>query len=151
MRKLFMTVAMLFVAFMAVANTNVTVEAKAKEMVAKLQKATSEAEAMAIVAPYESYYNSLSAADKAKFDAILNQLLNAPTAEAKAQKSEATSVEKKATEIANKLVAAIKAGDMAAVEKISAEGDAYIATLSEADKAKFDEVVGKIAIAAGLN
>ena len=51
----------------------VTPEAKAAEMVAKLQKASSESEAEAIAAPYESYYNSLSAADKAKFDNVLKQ------------------------------------------------------------------------------
>ena len=51
----------------------VTPEAKAAEMVAKLQNASSEAEAASIAAPYESYYKSLSDADKAKFDKVLEQ------------------------------------------------------------------------------
>ncbi len=51
----------------------VTPEAKAAEMLAKLQNATSEAEAEAIAAPYQSYYESLSDADKAKFDKVLEQ------------------------------------------------------------------------------
>ena len=61
-----------------------------------------------------------------------------------------STVAAKATELANKLVAAMKSGDAVLVEKITAEGDAYLETLSEADQAVFEEAVAKVAVAAGL-
>ena len=148
------------------------VVAKAQEVAAKLKTATSEAEAMSITAPYMNYYDSLSEADQQKFDNAVEAALNGAEAEAApveavepvAATSGATvtepvvtepvatnsAVAAKATEIANKMVAAMKSGDEALVEKIAAEGDAYLETLSEADQAVFEEAVAKVAVAAGL-
>ena len=143
------------------------VVAKAQEMAAKLKTATSETEARSIAAPYMNYYDSLSEADQQKFDNAVEAALNGAEAEAApveavepvAATSGATvtepvatnsAVAAKATEIANKMVAAMKSGDEALVEKIAAEGDAYLETLSEADQAVFQEAVAKVAVAAGL-
>ena len=148
------------------------VVAKAQEVAAKLKTATSEAEAMSITAPYMNYYDSLSEADQQKFDNAVEAALNGAEAEAApveavepvAATSGATvtepvvtepvatnsAVAAQATEIANKMVAAMKSGDEALVEKIAAEGDAYLETLSEADQAVFEEAVAKVAVAAGL-
>ena len=56
----------------------------------------------------------------------------------------------KSTELTNRIIAAIEAGNMELVEKISAEGDAYIATLSDAQAALFEETSNNIAKAAGM-
>ena len=141
------------------------VVAKAQEMVAKMKDATSESEAMAVVAPYESYYNSLSKADQAKFDEAVDAALKAAEAAAAtevAATSGATAVEEpvkaevspaikaKATELANKMVAAIKSGDMEKAEKLSEEADAWFEKLSEAEQMQASQIAASIMSSAGL-
>ena len=170
------------------------VVAKAQEMAAKMKNVTSEAEAMAVAAPYLKYYDSLSEADQEKFDKAVEAALKvaeapeAEVAEPVAATSGATTVAEpvqaievaepvaepvqavevaepvaepveaevspavkaKATEYANKMVAAIKAGDMEKAEKIDAEANAWFEKLSEVEQMQAGEIVAKIASAAGL-
>ena len=141
------------------------VVAKAQEMAAKMKNVTSDAEARAVAAPYHSYYDSLSEANQEKFDKAYEAALEAPEAEV-AEPVAATSgattvaepveaevspaVKAKATEYANKMVAAIKAGDMEKAEKIDAEANAWFEKLSEVEQMQAGEIVAKIASEAGL-
>ena len=56
----------------------------------------------------------------------------------------------KATELSNRMIDAIKANDMELGQKIMAEGDAYMATLSEEQFILFEETSNNIAKAAGM-
>ena len=141
------------------------VVAKAQEMAAKMKNVTSDAEARAVAAPYHSYYDSLSEANQEKFDKAYEAALEAPEAEV-AEPVAATSgattvaepveaevspaVKAKATEYANKMVAAIKAVDLEKAEKIDAEANAWFEKLSEVEQMQAGEIVAKIASAAGL-
>ena len=142
--------------------------AKAQEMAAKMKNVTSDAEARAVAAPYHSYYDSLSEADQEKFDKAYEAALEAAeapeaeVAEPVAATSGATTVAEpveaevspavkaKATEYANQMVAAIKAGDMEKAEKIDAEANAWFEKLSEVEQMQAGEIVAKIASEAGL-
>ena len=56
----------------------------------------------------------------------------------------------KATELANKLVAAIKSGNTKKTEQVKAEVSDYSDTLSTGDKSKFKEVANKILKVVGI-
>ena len=135
--------------------------AKAQEMAAKMKNVTSDAEARAVAAPYHSYYDSLSEADQEKFDKAYEAAMNAEEPEVAATSGATTvaepveaevspAVKAKATEYANKMVAAIKAGDLEKAEKIDAEANAWFEKLSEVEQMQASEIVAKIASEAGL-
>jgi hypothetical protein len=149
------------------------VVAKATELTNKMieaKKSGNEALIEKIGAEGIGYYDSLSEADQAIFDETSNAIAAAAgmmdetvpveTTEPVAATSGATTVAEpvaanptvvaKATELANKMVDAIKSGNEVLIEKIGAEAEAYLESLSEADQAIFDETANKIAAAAGL-
>ena len=171
MKKMWMVAAIVCAALMVSCGGEKKVDpvvAKAQEMAAKMKNVTSEAEAIAVTAPYLKYYDSLSEADQEKFDKAVEAALKvaeAPeteVAEPVAATSGATTVAEpveaevspavkaKATEYANQMVAAIKAGDMEKAEKIDAEANAWFEKLSEVEQMQASEIVAKIASAAGL-
>lgn len=146
------------------------VEAKAKEFVNKMyaaEKAGDEAAAAKLQAELEAYATTLSEADLEAFEAaIMNAVEAVEAKEAKevAQGEEDApvievesapvaanpEVTAKANEFADKYIAAIKANDMAAIEKLDTEAQAWLMNLSEADQALAAEVVSAAMAAAGL-
>ena len=151
MKKLFLMVAMFFVTSMAVGQT--TLEAKVMEL-AKLtynaMKAGDEAKVMRAEAATMAYYTSLSSTNKAKFEQILVVALAELEAIDAVGSAKVAVVKAKATDTANKLVAAIKAGNTKKADQVKSEVADYTETLSNSDLTKFKEVANKILKAVGI-
>ena len=149
------------------------VVAKATELTNKVieaMKSGDEALIEKIGAEGDAYLESLSEADQVAFMHTLNKIAaaagmtdeNVPveTTEPVAATSGATTVAEpvaanpivvaKATELANKMVDAIKSGNESLAEKVSVEAEKYFESLSEADQVVFEQTVNKIAAAAGM-
>lgn len=127
-------------------ETTSEVETKAKEYAARIAVACNSGDMVTTEQIYDearAYYRSLSQADKDKFAAILD--VNS----VKSAKSN-DEVVAKATQLTNKVVEAIKAGNSMDAGAYAAEADAYYRKLSVDQKATFNEVSNRILKAAGL-
>ena len=146
MKKMFMLVAMLFATFMVFANPNTDVEAKAKAFAAQMASATKAqdtAKLEQISQAVLKYHETLSAADKTKFETIMQAALAEGLATTTDAVTGATTsqVEAKAKEYAARVATAYKAGDMVQTEQIYDEARAYYRSLSDADKNKFSAIL----------
>ena len=122
MRNFFLTVA-LFATFVAFGQTKVNIKTKLPTTTTQTTQTTT--------------------------DATTQATLTSEATEEKADKPLETIIAK-ATELANKLVVAIKSGNLKKADQIKSEVAEYTETLSTGDKSKFKEIANKILKAVGI-
>ena len=151
MKRMCVTAVLLLATCVAFGQT--TLEAKVMEL-AKLtynaMKAGDEAKVMRAEAATMAYYTSLSSTNKAKFEQILVVALAELEAIDAVGSAKVAVVKAKATDTANKLVAAFNANNTAKAEQYGAEAEKYLKTLSEKEVVLFTTIVEKIGAEAGL-
>ncbi len=128
MKRICMTVALLLATFVAFGQTKTSVSTKLSTAVKQ----------------------SLQAAQTTQdVDATTQATQTVQETEEKADQPLKTIIAK-ATELANKLVAAIKSGNTKKADQVTSEVTEYTETLSTGDKSKFKEVANKILKAVGV-
>ena len=151
MKKLFLMIAMSFVTLVAFGQT--TLEIKAMEFAKQTfeaLKAGDDAKIQRVDVAAMTYYNTLSSTNQVKFERALLAAVAELEAIDEVGATKAAAVKAKAKSLANKMVVALKAGDMAKIEVYALEGQQYLETLSEKESVLFSTIVDNIGKAAGL-
>ena len=142
---------MFFVTSMAVGQTSL--DAKVMELAKQTYKAMKvgdNAKIMQAETAAMAYYATLSSTNKEKFEQALVVAFAELEAIDAVGAAKVAVVKAKATDTANKLVAAFNANNIAKAEQYGVEAEKYLKTLSEKEVVLFTSIVEKIGAAAGL-